>query len=472
MSHEIRADYSQMWMFPPSLEDLVAQDHPVRFIREFVDALDLEALGFRMRKGEEGRPNYGPDLLLKIWVYGYLERIYSTRGLEKACRQHLGLLWLTWMNTPDHRTIWRFWRDNQDLLKEVFRKTVRVGVDAGLVDMVLHAVDGTKITARASTDKAWMRKKLEKQLEKLDKSIDQAMAEVEKAENDLSGEYRLPEELAKKGNLRETIREKLEKLDAEGRDHMHPGEPEAEMMKNHEGTRLGYNAQAVVDSKAGLIVAGEVRTDQNDSQQLVPMLERVQEELGRVAEETVADGGYCTGEQLDKAEQSQFPVLVNLGQLRKSEEEGGPYHSSQFEYDEENDCYLCPRGQKLEFERKQKHVDKHYETKIYHCKHANQCPVRGECSQDKRGRHLERSPYTDAVLRQKQKQQDENKSALLRKRMVIVEPVFSRVKHLLQFRRWTMGGLDKVKAQWMFICALLNLMRIYPLWREGKLQLS
>lgn len=470
MSHEIRADYSQIWMFPPSLEDLVPSDHPVRFIREFVDALDLEVLGFRMRKSEEGRPNYAADLLLKVWLYGYLERIRSSRGLEKACRQHLALMWLTGMNTPDHNSLWRFWKDNRKALKEVFRQTVRVGIDAGLVDMVLHAMDGTKITSRVSTDKAWMRKKLEKRLERLDKFLEQSMVEVEKAEKEESGEYRLPEELAKKGKLRETIREKLAKLNAEGRDHMHPGEPEAEMMKNHEGTRLGYNAQAVVDSKAGMIVAGEVTTDQNDSQQLVPMLQIVQDELGRVAEETVADGGYCSGEQLDKAEQNEFPVLANLGQLRKAEEEGGPYHSSQFEYDEENDCYRCPLGQTLEFERTHKQVEKSYVTRVYHCKHTNQCPVRWECSKDKRGRHIERSPYAGAIARQKQKQKDENKSNLLRKRMVIVEPVFSRVKHLLEFRRWTMGGLDKVKAQWMFICALVNLMRIYPLWREKTLQ--
>lgn len=472
MSHEIRADYSQIWMFPPSLEDLVSKDHPVRFIREFVDQLELEELGFRMRKGEEGRPNYAADLLLKVWLYGYLERIRSSRGLEKACRLHLALMWLTGMNTPDHNSLWRFWKDNRKALKGVFRQTVRVGIDAGLVDMVLHAVDGTKITSRASTDKAWMRKKLEKQLARLDKSLEQSMAEVEKAENDESGEYRLPEELAEKGKLRETIREKLAKLNAEGRNHMHPGEPEATMMKNHEGTRLGYNAQAVVDSKAGMIVAGEVTTDQNDIQQLVPMLEMVHQELGKVAEETVADGGYCAGEQLDKAEQSEFPVLVNLGQLRKAEQEGGLYHSSKFEYDEENDCYICPMGQKLEFETVQKNADRSYETKVYRCKYADQCRVRGECSQDKRGRHIKRSPYAGAVLRQKQKQEDESKSALLRKRMAIVEPVFSRVKHLLEFRRWTMGGLDKAKAQWMFVCALLNLMRIYPFWREGKLQFS
>ncbi len=472
MSHEIRADYNQLWMFPPSLDDLVPKDHPVRFIREFVDQLNLEELGFQMRKGEEGRPNYAADLMLKVWLYGYLERIRSSRGLEKACRQHLALLWLTGMNTPDHNSLWRFWRDNRKALKEVFRQTVRVGMEAGLVDMVLHAVDGTKITAQASTDKAWIRKNLQKKLAKLDKVLDLAMTEVERAEKRESGEYRLPDALVEQGKLRETIREKLAKLKEEDREQMHPGEPEAQMMKNHEGTRLGYNAQAVVDSKVGMIVAGEVSTDQNDMQQLVPMLKTVQEELGKVAEETVADGGYGSGEQLDGAQKSDFPVLVNLNAVRKAEEKGGPYHISKFTYDAEQDSYVCPMGQRLIFERICRHAEKGFETRCYRCKSFGQCPARWNCSRDTRGRSIERSPYTEAIQRQKLKQQEESKAALLRRRMVIVEPVFSRVKHLLQFRRWTMRGLEKVKGQWMFICALLNLMRMYPLWREHKLQFA
>jgi len=471
MSHEIRADYNQMLMFPPSLEDLLEKDHPARFIREFVDALDLEELGFQMRKGEEGRPNYAADLLLKVWLYGYLERIRSSRKLERACRQHVALMWLTGMNSPDHNSLWRFWNNNRKALKEVFRQTVQVAMGANLVDMVLNAVDGTKITARASTRKAWIRKRLEKKLARLDKSLDQAMAEVEKAEEEESGEYRLPEELAEQEKLRETIREKLARLKDEEREHMHPGEPDAQMMKNHEGTRLGYNAQAVVDSKAGVIVATEVTTDQNDERQLVPMLEKVQEEMGRVAEETVADGGYCSGEQLDSAERAKLPVLVNLEGARKAEEASGRYHSSKFVYDPESDCLICPMGEKLEYERTCKRKDRSFETRVYRCKSFENCPGRWDCSKDKKGRCVERSPYTDAVLRQKEKQKDKAKADLLRQRMFIAEPAFARVKHLLEFRRWTMAGLEKVKSQWAFVCALVNLSRIYPHWKEGKLQL-
>ena len=243
------------------------------------------------------------------------------------------------------------------------------------------------------------------------------------------------------------------------------------MMKNHEGTRLGYNAQAVADSKAGVIVAEEVTTEQNDSSQLVPMLESVQTEVGKVAEETLADGGYFSGEQLDSAQKAQFPVLVNLGQEQKAEAEGGPYHKSKFRYDRERDCYICPMGQELEYKGIRKYKDKSYEMRVYHCKNAAQCQVRWECSKDKKGRCVHRNPYSEAILRQKEKQKDKTKADLLRKRMFIVEPAFARVKHLLEFRRWTMGGLHKAKYQWAFVCAIVNLSRIYPAWKMGKLQL-
>ena len=468
MSHEIRADYSQQWLLPPSLDDLLPQDHPARFIREFVDALDLRRLGFKMRKSKEGRPNYAPDLLLKVWVYGYLERVRSSRRLEKACRQDMALMWKTGMNYPDHNSLWRFWNDNRKSLKEVFRQTIRVAAKAELLGMVLHALDGTKLTAQASTNRMWGRRVLGKRLAHLDQSIQEMAAEVERAEAAEGSEYRLPEELANQQKLREVIRERLKELEKEGRQYLHPGERDARVMKNHEGTRLGYNSQAVVDAKSGLIVAADVSNEENDKHQLMPMLKRVQEELGQVAEETVADAGYWSGEELAKAEEAHFPVLVSLDEAEAEKEAGGAYHTSHFRYDKGKDCYFCPRGEELTYHKTRKET----QSRVYRCHSYKACPVRYECSKDKRGRSLERRPFTEALWAQKEKQKDEAKKQLLRRRMRTVEPVFAVIKERMGFRRYTVGGLGKVRPQWWFACALVNLLRMYPLWRAGKLEFS
>jgi hypothetical protein len=380
----------------------------------------------------------------------------------------MALMWLTGMNCPDHNSLWRFWSDNRKPLKEVFRQTIRVAAKADLIGMVLHAVDGTKITARASTDRMWRRKILEKKLAGLDKSILEMTAEVERSEKQEGGEYKLPEELVGKQKLQGVIREKLAELEKEGRDHMHPGERDAKVVKNQEGTRLGYNSQAVVDGKSGMIVAADVTNEQNDKHQLTPMLERVKEEFGNVAEETLADSGYWSGEELAKAEEAHFPVLVNLDEVEAERELAGPYGGSNFTYDKEKDCYVCPRGQVLTYQRIRKNIG----SRVYRCHSYKTCPVRFECSTDKEGRSVERSPYIESRLRQEEKQKDQAKRQLLRLRMKTVEPVFAVIKELLGFRRYTVGGLNKVKPQWWFVCTLVNLLRMYPLWRAGELEFS
>src|ERR1039458_5286390 len=140
MAQPITPDYGQQFLFSPALEDWVSADHPARFLREFVDQLDLTTLGFALPAAVEGRPPYHPSLLLKIWLYGYYHRIRSTRKLETACREHLSLLWLTGLIQPDHNSLWRFWRDNKQALRHIFKQTVQVAVGTGAVGLVLQAL--------------------------------------------------------------------------------------------------------------------------------------------------------------------------------------------------------------------------------------------------------------------------------------------------------------------------------------------
>jgi hypothetical protein len=228
----------------------------------------------------------------------------------------------------------------------------------------------------------------------------------------------------------------------------------------------------VVEGGSGIIVALDVSTDQNDKMLLVPMLNEVRESLGRVAEETVADAGYFSGEQLAGAEQAGYPVIVNVQEENETEEGEGEYHASKFVYDAEKDCCVCPRGERLVYQGTIQPTDRRYAFRRYRCKSFKSCPVRWQCSKEKRGRAVRISPYLGSILRQKEKQKEQAKVELLKKRMGIVEPAFARIKFLLDFRRWTMSGLDKVKAQWFFVCALANLMKLYPVWRKGGLRLK
>ena len=174
MAQPIAPDYGQQFLFPPALEDWVPQDHPARFLREFVEQLNLAELGFAMPVTTDGRPPYHPSLLLKIWLYGYFHRIRSTRKLEAACRDHLPLLWLCGLLAPDHNSLWRFWRDNKEALRAVFKQTVQLAVKTGAVGFALQALDGTKIQAACSGPKGWSKEYMEKLLAQLDAEIGRA----------------------------------------------------------------------------------------------------------------------------------------------------------------------------------------------------------------------------------------------------------------------------------------------------------
>jgi transposase len=468
MSYEKRANYEAQWLLPPSLEDLLGKEHPARFIRELVDALDLKGLGFRQRVAEEGRPNYASDLLIKVWLYGYFRKIRSSRALEQACMDQMGLLWLTGLQTPDHNTLWRFWRDNKAGIRKVFKEGLRIAAQAKLVGLVLHAVDGTKIETSAGKGQAWHRKDVEKLIGELDKVIEEVMAETERLQGEGGGEYRLPEHLHDRQDLRGMIEERLREMNRQDRDQVMPSDEDSRMMKFADGRkRFGYNAQVVVDEKSGLIVAEEVVQEESDNYQLTPMVEQVEENLGQAAEETVADGGYKAPSELARAEDLHQCVIVNLG---KSTDGDGDYSAVRFVYNEaENHC-VCPRGETLPF-WKEKQKDRAHPTmvRVYRCQSYANCPVRWQCSDSKNGRSIEIGPHYKAVLRQRIKQQDPAKAELLKKRGQIVERIFGWIKQELGFRRWTVRGFENVRTQWAMLCTTINLRVLYRQWLSGSL---
>ena len=469
----IEANYNQQWLFPPSLEDLLPGGHPARLVREFVEALDLERLGFKGEEAETGRPAYGVSLQVKVILYGYMNRVRSTRGWERACYNDIGMLWLTGMNYPDHTTLWRCWDSNRAGLRKLFRQLLQIATAANLVGLVLHAVDGTKILSTASEQQGWHRRSLEEKLKRLDQAIDEIMKQTEQSASDASsGAHQLPEPLQQRQQLREMVQQQLSELNAKDRDHWNPQDPDARVMKCGARKQFAYNAQAVVDEQSKLIVAAEVVTDESDNYQLTPMLDQVNANLGQVAELTVADAGYLVTTQLAEAEQKGYPALVNL-QEPLQDAAGQPYHASRFTYDAVKDQCICPRGEALPFAHtKARNKVQPYTVRVYRCPSYETCPVRWQCSSSQTGRTVQIHPNHDALVRQREKHRDEAMRAALKKRGCTVEPVFGWAKEAMGFRRWTFRGLEKVQTQWSILCTAMNLRKLHKSWTEGNLRFA
>jgi len=237
------------------------------------------------------------------------------------------------------------------------------------------------------------------------------------------------------------------------------------MMKCRKGTKFAYNAQAVVDKDSKLIVAADVVTDESDNYQLVPMLEQTKQNIGRVAEQTVADAGYQATTEWAKAEEKGYAILVNIDEPKDQ-----PYHASHFTYDAKNDCCICPRGETLQFDGiKKRDKVQPYEVRVYRCANYENCPVRWQCSKSQSGRTVQIHPNHDVLVRQREKLKDERMRALLKQRSVIIEPLFGWIKEPMGFRRWTVRGLEKVKTQWWLLCTSINLRRLHQQWADHKL---
>jgi len=471
MSRTIRANYEQLLLLPPSVDEWVPSDHPARFVRDFIDALDLAELGFKVPEAREGRPAYAADLLLKVWVYGYYSKVRSSRALERACYDSIALVWLTGNHAPDHNTLWRFWRDNRGALRELFKKSVQVAVRSDLVSLVLQAVDGTKIAAQSSTAKAWRKEILEKKLDRLDAAMEEILAETERSEGVETGSCRLPEALAEAGKRRKAIVAALEELGAAGRKTMHPKEPEAVVVPCAEGKRLGYNAQAVTEASNHLVVAAEVTAAENDQEDLNRMMAAAERNTGQPAAVTLADAGYFTGRQIEQAEREGRDVLVHAPSVYQGD--GRRFHRANFTYDAKHDEFICPEGQRLTYFSTHKPGRRQEAaTRVYRCRGGPACPRRAECTAQARGRTLNKDAYYDAVQRQVRKQQEPLGRLLLRQRKGIAETPFAWIKHLMGFRRWTVRGLENVGAQWHLLCMALNLRVLHGAWKKGLLNMT
>ena len=344
----------QMWMLPPTLDELTGPDHPARFVAEFVDALDRATwaeLGIDIDGDELGAPAYHPRALLSVWLHGFMTGVRSCRKLEGACRDQIPYLWLTGFQRPDHNTLWRFYKDHRQAMRKLLKHTVRTAVKLGLVDLALQAVDGTKVVANAARERTLDAQGLGRLLDRLRVEIEELEAQNEGGEE--ASPANLPEELADKEALREQVRQAVKELAGkDGPKHINLTDQDARMMRTRLGITLAYNAQTMVspvkkamgEGGGMMITAVDLVDDPVDVGQLGSMLEKAEEITGVRAETTLADAGYHSGNALSECARREQQVVMPESQERMLRR---PYHKDRFTYDEESDSYT---GSETEFQ--------------------------------------------------------------------------------------------------------------------------
>lgn len=495
----------QDWLLPPSLGELIPVDHPVRFVAELVDLLDLRELGIRAEPAREGRPSYPAKMLLACWIYGFMSRVRSTHRIERACHENIPFMWLSGQLKPDHVTLSRFYKANRRAMRPLFKRTVRLAIEVDLVDFSLQAVDGTKV-AGVSRESL----KSREQIGRLLQAAEEQIAAMEKGQDREPAEECLPSAClrppAKSGKKLQRARERsqrlrraLETIDAQGGDRedtqaegnprkaqkavVSVSDPEAVLMKGQHGYVVGYNGQAVVDSKAQVIVASDAVADASDVQHLVPMVDEVEAMAGRQAEALAADAGFHSASNLQTLADKSVDIYMPDPQAkRKDSPDRWPYHKEHFIYHAATDTYTCLRGKRLTFCRVERRRDRHgQEVRIYQCHDCEGCPAwdpggRGH-TRNKKGRTIKVSGHEEHLRQHREKMKTDEAREIGKKRSGIVEPVFAVIKqHMGLTRFWLchvydlLRGLDNVRAEWRFVCAAYNLRKIWTLrWRPRAL---
>ncbi len=352
MPHIAGHDRSQLLLLPESLDDYVGPENPVHFIEAFVEGLDLPAAGFaRVEPEETGRPGYRPADLLKLYIYGYLNRIRSSRRLEAETHRNIEVIWLLRHLKPDFKTIADFRRDNRKAFRPVFRQFVLLCKQLHLFGRELLAVDGTRIKAVNNKDRNFTRASLTEFIKLADAKLDDYLQRLDQSDASeiTTGGSRvknLAEKIAAIRQRRTRCEEMLAHLDQTGEEQISLTDPDSRAMAAHTRVAVGYNVQVAVDTKHKLIVEQQVTNQVVDMGLLTQTAAPAKEVLGVETIAVVADRGYFKIEDIEACEQAGIEPYVPRPQ-RGPSVKAGLFRKDEFQYDADSDSYVCPAGQRL-----------------------------------------------------------------------------------------------------------------------------
>lgn len=463
---------NQQLLFPPSIDDYVDEDNSVRAIEAYVELLDLTKLKFsNTRKSDrvDGQKAYSPKLLLKIYIYGYLNKIRSSRALEKECRRNLELIWLTQDLKPSYHTIADFRKNNPKALKQVFKEFVLLCKNIDLIGNGLKAVDGAFLRANASKNQLIMKKTLDKELSKIEQEIEKYLKTLEYSDQEKQSSNiinKLPKDLRKLKYQQEEVSKNLELLEKMGKTQYNKTDPDASLMLKPAHNLMAYNSQIVVDEKYKFIVATEVSSTGPDYNHLYHMAKKTEEtlELDKDSILTiVGDTGYDNAIEIKKCiEDNIIPIVPRA---KKQQPKKDKYSRDKFIYDKENDCYICPNNQQLinskiiQIKLDKKNILYRASSKI--CK---ECPIKDKCLPEKTPyKRVFRWEHEEIIESHSKRMQTDEAKAIIKKRGSIVEHPFGTIKRNLGWDHFLVRGKEKVSGENALIMFSYNFKRLLNL---------
>jgi transposase len=464
----------QSSFLPPRVEDYVGADNPVRAIEAYVRALDLGKFGFRHAdaSGGAGQPPYDPADLLKLYLYGYLNQIRSSRRLEREAQRNLELIWLLRGLAPGYRTIGNFRRDNWVGLKAANRDFVLLARELDLVSGALVAIDGAFFHGDASKASIVTRKRLSEQLAVLDREIEaygraleaNDAEEAHSPEGDDHGDGSggdIAQKMAALMAKRKRAQAELSRLEDSGETQLSRTDTDARLLTKSSQTIAGYNVQIAVDDKHKLIVASEVVNDGNDAGQLYKMAKAAKEALGTETLHAVADVGYYSGAALKSCEEDGIVAYVPQAERTGRLAAQGRFTHEDFAYEAETDTYRCPAGALLRPTRSLKkntggRLEVRYVSRKPVC---DACLLRGRCVTDTRPtRDILRWVHEDIIERHEQRMKAAG--TLMRRRAGLAEHPFGTLKCRAGYRHFLVRGFDKVRGEWSLMALCYNFTRV------------
>ena len=463
MAHITGADRAQVLLLPDSVEDYVGADNPVRFIDAFVDSLDLAGAGFKRAEPKEtGRPGYDPADLLKLYIYGYLNRVRSSRRLEAETHRNLEVIWLLRRLRPDFKTIADFRRENREAFRQVFRDFVKVCRSLELFGRELIAVDGTRIKAVNSRDRNFTEAKLRRELaashERLERYLQQ-MDEMDAAdaadESPSKGRVRdLAQKIAALRERRARLETHRKALQDSGEEQLSLTDPDARAMHSGTGVGVGYNVQIAVDAKHKLIAEQQVHRQVSDLGLLSETASAARESLGVERIDAVADKGYFKVEDIAECEATGVTPHVPKPQ-RSPARDRGRFPKARFRYDAGTDTYACPVGQQL----KPLYTSRVRDTTLIH--YANRgasrgCALKALCTSDSYRRI---SRYEGEAVLDRMAERLAQRPELLRQRRESVEHPFGSIKQWMGQGAFLMRRLENVRAEFSLTALAYNIRR-------------